>query len=79
MDKGKKATKEKLPRPAKPLPLPKDTSKEKGVALSQAFRQAKHPLMTKEVTKGKDAALAKVLESSAQPAIKNDPPLLKTN
>lgn len=32
LDKGKEATKEKLPGPAKPLSMPKDTSKENGVA-----------------------------------------------
>ena len=79
MDKGKKATKEKLLGPTKPLPLSKDTSNEKGVALSQAPGQAKPPLMTKEVTKGKDAASAKVPEPSAQPAVKNDPLPPRTN
>lgn len=71
-------TKEKLPKPAKPLPLPKDTSKEKGAAQGQASGQAKLPLI-KEDPKAKDATSAKVPEPSAQPASKNDPPPAKTN
>ena len=43
------------------------------------LEQAKLPSTTKEVPKEKEAAQGKVSESSAQPAIKADPPPPVTN
>lgn len=79
MDKEKEPAKEKASEPIILLPAPKESFKENGLAQSQASGPTILPLMTKEVSKGKDAAPAKMPETSTQPAVKDDPPPTKTN
>ena len=62
--KEKEPTKEMAFELVKLLPAPKESSKEMGATQSQASGPAKLPLMTKEVSKGKDVTPAKALETS---------------
>ena len=79
MGKEKEPTKDKVPEPMKPLPAPKETSKDKGAAQGQTLGQVKLPSTTKEVPKKKGATQVIVPKPFEQPAVKTNPSSSKSN